>query len=138
MRGGQLHNYLADLAIALLVAQGWKVATERRFQRGTLITDIDIWASRIGIGLAIEVETTCRSALRNIAKMHLVPCDWYVVLVPNSMLARRIRQAMRSAGWPAFRAPEIVTLITLRQRLTSVFQRQFSIPEIRNRKEKAP
>lgn len=136
MRGRMLHNYLAARAIAILIQLDCIVTTEKRFRAGSTITDVDLWATRHGVSCAIEIETTWRSAIRNIAKMHAVPCDAYVVLLPHRPLAAKVEGALRNAEVRAIRPPLISTLASLPQRLTTVFHGRFLPPESGNQKNR--
>ena len=95
MRGGQFHNYLVSRAISLLAYFVCTINLERRFRSGSTVTDVDIWAVHPdGVTCAVEVETTLRSAIRNVARLHVIPCDAYVILVPHSQLAKKIGRTL--------------------------------------------
>ena len=138
MRGQRLHNFLAVRCVAILLAMGCAVTTEKRFRLGRTITDSDIYAVRDEIACAIEIETTLRSAVRNIAKSHVIPCDAYVVLVPDRRLAGRVRAAAATADAGTITRLTISTLGTLRQELTSIFRCRFQQAENGNRMENRP
>lgn len=97
MRGMDQHNRLARAAALFLRQAAWTVTSEKRFPRPGGDDYVDLWATRGEHTVIIEVETSPRHALENLAKASFIPCDGYVILCPTGRCLEAVRRAVNRA-----------------------------------------
>jgi len=118
MRGKPFHNLMVDDTKATLDRFFEEVGLEYRLRRNNIVTDLDVFARRGSMTLAVEVETTDRHALDNARKAAAVGVPLWII-VPTRALQRRLVRRLAPLGLrPGGRPICVLLLGQLEQALT--------------------
>jgi hypothetical protein len=118
MQGDLLHNYLGNETKGTLTNLDWRVWPEFCVEKGAVKNYLDLFATKAGLAIGFEIETTARHVLDNCRKAELVGIPLWII-VPNrrvlkSVANKLVRQHIRPAGHQI----KLLLLSQLKQELT--------------------
>ena len=122
LRGGKLHNYLVLESENILQGKGFETYQEHpeKLPDGS-IDYIDLLAKREGFLVCIEVETSARYVLTNVAKAEQLGLP-LVIVVPNRKVKTSIQNKLNKPKISSGRSPVYVLLLAqLEQEVTNCF-----------------
>lgn len=122
LRGDSLHNFLVLEAENILQDEGFETFCEHPEKLPDGRTDfIDLLARRGDFLICVEVETTARRALVNVAKAQQLGLP-LIIIVPNRSVRKSVQNKLDKAGIrPGGHAIYILLLSQLKQEVTNCF-----------------
>lgn len=119
MQGDPLHNYVGNETEGTLTSLDWRVWLEFCVRKETITNYMDIFATKAGLAIGFEIETTARHVLDNCRKAELVGIPLWII-VPNKRVLKSVTNKLSGQHIrPAGHQIKILLLSELKQELTN-------------------
>lgn len=91
--GGNIHEFIRDVLIALFLSIAWLVEDETEIRIGSKRLFGDITATNGSISILLEIETEPRRVNSDLAKATEFDCLW--IVTPNKKISTAVRRHLR-------------------------------------------